>query len=83
MLAADYLVVGMRGRLAPVPGVLEGLDLGVADGSGLFAEEDVVGGLGVEGRVEVDEVDRVVRDVVAEDLEVVAVVEDVGLHSGQ
>ena len=34
-------------------------------------------GLGVEGRVEVDDVDALVRDVAAEDAEVVSVVEDV------
>src|SRR5439155_22705133 len=50
---------GLCRRFAPVPGVLEGLDLRVADGAGLFAEEDVVGGLRVEGRVEADEADGV------------------------
>ena len=40
-------------------------------------------GLRVEGWVEVDEVDGVVRDVMAKDVEVVVVVEDVGLHSCQ
>jgi len=70
--AADDLVVGLGRRFAPVPSVLEGLDLGVADGAGLLAEEDVVGGLGVEGRVQIDEVDRVVGDVMAQDVEVVA-----------
>ncbi len=55
----------------------------VADGAGLFAEKYVVVGVRVEGRVEVDDVDALVGDVVAEDVEVVAVVEDVGLHSRQ
>ena len=68
MLAADHLVVRLRGRFAPVPGVFEGLDLGVADSAGLLAKEDVVGSLRVEGRVEVDEVDGVVGDVMAEDI---------------
>ena len=81
--AADDFVVGLGGGFAPVPGVFEGFDLCVADGAGLFAEEDVVGGLGIEGWVEVDEVDGVVGDVMAKDVEVVAVVEDVGLHSDQ
>jgi len=44
---------------------------------------DMSRGLGVEGRVEVDDVDALVRDVAAEDAEVVSVVEDVGFHSGQ
>ena len=37
----------------------------------------LVGGVGVEGRVEVDQVHRLGGDVVAEDLEVVAVEEGV------
>ena len=66
-----------------MPGVLQkGLDLAVADGAGFFAEEHVVERFGVEGRVEVDEVYGVVGDVMAEDVEVVAVVEDVGFHCG-
>ena len=60
-----------------MPSVLEGLDLGVADGAGLFAEEDVVISLGVEGRVEVDEVDGLVGTVSPEHVEIVAVVEQV------
>ena len=41
-----------------------------------------MGGLRVEGRVEIDEVDAFVGDVVAEDVEVVAVEEDVGFYLG-
>jgi hypothetical protein len=41
----------------------------------LFGEEDVIVLAGVEGRVEVDKVDGLVRDPFAQDLEVVAVVE--------
>lgn len=52
--------------------------------SRLFRQEDVVVLAGVEGRVEVDEVDGLVGDVLAEDLEVVSVVEliFIGRHSG-
>jgi len=60
------------------PGVFEGFDLGVGLGAVFFGEEDVVVGVGIEGRVEVDEVDGFVVDVAAEDVEVVAVVEGVG-----
>ena len=52
-------------------------------GAVFFGEEDVVVGVGVEGRIKVDQVHRFVVDVAAEDVEVVAVVEDVGLHSRQ
>ena len=38
----------------------------------MLAEEDVVGGVGVEGRIEVDEVYGFIGDVVAEDGEVVS-----------
>ena len=43
----------------------------------LLLEEDVVGGVGVEGRVEVYEIDRLVGDILPEYVEVVAVVEGV------
>src|SRR3972149_5096790 len=79
MRPPDNLVVG-GGRARPVPCVLEGLDLGSAGGACLFAEEDVVGAVGVERWVQVYQVDGVVRDVVAEDVQVIAVVEDVRLH---
>ncbi len=48
-----------------------------------LAEEDVVGAIGVERRVQVYEVDGLIRDVVPEDVQVIAVVEDVGVHRGQ
>ena len=41
----------------------------------LFLEEDVVVGVGVEGRVEVDEVNAGVGDVITQDFEVIAEVE--------
>jgi hypothetical protein len=46
-------------------------------GAVFFGEEDVVVLAGVEGRVEIDEVHRLVLDVAAEDVEVVSVVERV------
>jgi hypothetical protein len=51
-------------------------------GAVFFGEEDVVVLAAVEGRVEVDEVDGLVLDVLAEDAEVVAVIELVLLHCG-
>ena len=59
----------------------EGLDLGGGLLAGALLEEDVVAGVGVEGRVEVDEVDGLGGYVFAEDGEVVAVVEGIG-HGG-
>ena len=60
----DDFLVGALGLEGPVPGVVEGGDLGGGFLAGAFFEEDVVGGVGVEGRVEVDQVDGLVGDVV-------------------
>ena len=69
------VLIGTLGIKAPMPGVFEGGDLGGGLLAAFFLEEDVVVGVGVEGRVEVDEVNAGVGDVVAEDVEVVAEVE--------
>ena len=71
----DDLLVGERGLLVPLPCVLEGGDLGGGARAVLLREEDVVVLAGVEGRIEVDEIDGLAGDVVAEDGEVVAVEE--------
>lgn len=52
-------------------------------GAVLFGEEHVLVLAAVEGRVEVDEVDGFVLDVLARDFEVVAVIELVFLHRGK
>ena len=65
-------VLGVR---APVPGVVERLDLLAGGAARLVAEEHVVAGVGVEGRVEVDQVHAGVGDLLAEHGEVVAVEE--------
>ena len=72
----DLLVGGGRLR-GPSPRVLEGLDLRGGPLAVLLREQDVVVGVRVERRVQVDEVNRLVLDVSAQDVEVVAVVEDV------
>jgi hypothetical protein len=46
----------------------------------LASEQDVVGAAGVEGRAKIDEVDRFVGDVLAQDREVVTVEEGVIGH---
>ncbi len=80
--ALDDLLEGGLGVHVPLPGVFEGHDLGTGAGAIFFGEEDVVVLAAVEGRVEVDEVDGLVLDVLAEDGEVVAVIELVLLHCG-
>ena len=71
----DDLLVGAHGVNVPLPCVLEGVNLGAGLGAVFFGEEDVVVLAGVEGRIEVDEIDGLVFNVAPEDIEVVAVVE--------
>jgi hypothetical protein len=79
----DDFLVGALGVHVPLPGVLEGHDLRTGAGAVLFGEEHVVVLAAVEGRIEVDEVDGFVLDVLAQDFEVVAVIELVFLHCGK
>ena len=69
------LAVGELGLHAPVPGVVEGGDLGRRLLAALFGEQDVIRGVRVERRVEVDQVDALVLDLLAQDAEVVPEVE--------
>jgi len=65
-----------------VPGVLEGQQLGIGGVARLIAEDDVIVAVAVEGRVEVDQVNGGIGHVATQDVEVVAVVEDVGGEVG-
>src|SRR6266540_4392552 len=76
--ACTAMQAGRLGRWTPVPGVLEGQQLGIGGIARLVAEDDVVVAVGVKGRVEVDQVDCRIGQVATQDVEVVAVVEDVG-----
>ena len=80
-LLDDLLVCGL-GLDVPLPGVFEGVNLGAGLRAVFFGEEDVVVLAGVEGRIEVHEIDGLVLYVALEDFEVVAVVELVflGIH---
>ena len=75
----DQVAVGRFGGFAPMPGVFEGGDLGFAVGAAFSFEEHIVIAIAVEGRVKVDEVDAGIGKVfaVAQDLQVVAVIEPV------
>ena len=68
-------MVGGFGFQPPVPGVVEGGDLRGRLFAALLAKQYVVSSVGVEGRVEVDQVDAFIGDVLAQDVEVVAEVE--------
>ena len=69
----DAIVAGAKdfgvflfGFQVPRPRVLERFDLGVGLRAVLLGEQDIVVGVGVEGRVQIDQVDRFVVDVPAE-----------------
>ena len=77
----DDGVVGQLGAFAPVPGVVEGGHLRLRLLPALVLEQHVVRAVRVERRVEVDQVDRLVLDVLAQDDEVVTVVKSVHIAS--
>ena len=61
--------------LAPMPGILKCGDLRVAlHALGRF-EQQVVVALGIERRIEINQIDRFIRNVIAQNIEVIAVVE--------
>ena len=67
--------------VVPVPGILERLDLRVAVVAFGRFEQDVVVGVRIERRVEVDQVHAFGAHVIAQDVEIVAVIERVGRAS--
>jgi hypothetical protein len=74
----DVEFIGTLGFLGPLPCVGEGLYLGGGIFAGLFAEQDVVGCVGVEGRIQINEVNGLVGNVFPKNGKVVTVVEGVG-----
>ena len=80
--ALDDFLVGALGVHVPLPRVLEGHDLRTGTRAVFFREEYVVVLTAVERRVEVDEVNRLILDVLAQDFEIVAVIEFVLFHCG-
>ena len=73
----NKLVIGAFGGDTPVPGIIESLELGIGGLAAFVFEEDVIGAVGIERRVEVDEVYALSGNVFTQDGEVVAVVEGV------
>jgi hypothetical protein len=68
-------VVGFPSLDVPMPGVFKGVDLPGGGASVLFLKKGVVVLRGVEGRIEIDEVHRLVLQITPKDVEVVAVVQ--------
>ena len=69
----NVLLVGAFRLQGPLPGIGECLDLGGRLLPRLLAEQHVVGGVGVERRVQVNQVHRLIGYMIAEHLQVVAV----------
>ena len=63
--------------LAPQPGIREGGDLRLIFVLLRLLEQDIVVAGGVEGRIEIDEINRLVRDMLPHDRQVVAIVKSV------
>ena len=59
----------------PLPRVSECLDLRDGLRGITLAEQDVVGGVGVEGRIEVDEIDGLIRDMLPHNRQIIPEVE--------
>ena len=69
----DQSVISLLGRPVPVPGVLEGRDLRLRTLPTLLPEEHVVSPVRVKRRVEVDEVNRLIGHVLAQNRQVIAI----------
>ena len=73
----DYVAVSQLRVPAPAPGVVKGGDLRRRGVAAAFPEQHIVGGVRVEGRVQVNQVNAGVGDLFPQYGEVVAVVEPV------
>lgn len=81
-IALDEPAVVLFGFFVPLPRIAERLDLRAGLPAERRAMDQVVLSIRVERRVEVHEVHRLVRDVPAKDVEVVAVVQGAHVHAG-
>ena len=70
----------MLGLIAPMPGVVECFNLSVRRVTFRSLEKDVVSGIRVERRIEIDKVDGLFPDVISQHLQAVAEVESVAAH---
>ena len=79
----DQIMVGLLGGAVPVPGVLECGDLGLALLAALLLEQHVIRPVAVEGRVEVDQIDRGIGHIFAQNRQVVAVEQGIFMDRGR
>jgi hypothetical protein len=66
VLAFEDLIVGAFRRLTPMPSVFERFYLRMRLLAGRCLEQDIVGRLRIERRIEVDEINRFVFDAISE-----------------
>lgn len=76
-LVYQFVVCRRRAAGVPVPRVFERRDLRFAVAARFVAEQYVVIPIAVERRIKIDQIDRLVLDVVPQDLQIIAVVESV------
>ena len=76
----DRLFIRTRRCFIPMPGIPERLDLRSRLRAVFFLKQDVVGLVAIEGRVEINQVSTLVLDIAPENVQVVAVVQRVGIH---
>jgi len=81
LAGVDELMVGLGG-VGPAPGIGEGVKLRLAYFAAGLAEENVVIGVEIERRIEIDEIDARVRELarVAQPAEVIAEIKPVHLR---
>ena len=63
------------GTVIPVPGVIKRLDLRGGFRPGRSLEQDIIRRVGIERRVEVDQVNAVISDAVAQHAQVIAAIQ--------
>jgi hypothetical protein len=78
---ADKLKVFSFGLISPRPRILKGGNLGIGIMSRWGRVKDVVIAFGIEGRIEIDQVDGIVREgvTVPENFEIVAIIKGIGV----
>jgi hypothetical protein len=72
-----HLVESKLGFIAPMPSVLEGFNLGARFLAGGATKQNVVRGLTVEWRIEVNQIHALIVNAAAQNVEIVAVVKPI------
>jgi hypothetical protein len=73
-----YKIPWRKRTVVPVPGVIKRLNLRGALGAARAFKQHVIAGVGIERRVQIDQVNALIADAVAQNLQVVAVIQMIG-----